>query len=305
MTFKIGFLVPTTLKVWEPYTRMFEAQLETHGWLIGKDVTIEYQQADGRTQLYDDFAENFVEEPVDIIVTGGTGAAHACKKATNPHPIPAKPIPVVFATAGDPVNCGLVASLDKPGGNVTGISNQQSNLVIKRMNYMRDNLKADWGPNFHVGGIGNGDSPNVNLEMKFAADVAKDLGLKFDSDVTATSHNNMRSAFQNLKNLGVKALFVSTDPLITTYAEELNKLALDAKIATMHAFRVNHGETGLMFYGPCFTNIFQRAADFVYEILNVGTSPADIPVEEAQTFEKECRKKTAEILGLKSLVATL
>jgi putative ABC transport system substrate-binding protein len=298
MPFKIGFLVPTTLKVWEPYTRMFEAQLETHGWLIGKDVTIEYQQADGATRLYDDLAENFVGVPVDIIVTGGTGAALACKNATQS-------IPIVFATAGDPVNSGLVASLDKPGGNVTGISNQQSNLVIKRMNYMRDNLKGDLGQNFHVGGIGNGDFPNVNLEMKFAADVAKDLGLQFDSDVTATTHDNMVSAFQNLREMGVKALFVCTDPLITTYAEELNKLALDAKISMMHAFRINHGETGLMFYGPCFTNIFQRAADFVYEILQHHKKPADIPVEEAQNFENECRPKIAEILGLKSLVATL
>jgi putative ABC transport system substrate-binding protein len=306
----VGFLIATRADLWKPFTDAFETQLKSH-LKNGEEFQIEYQEADGLQKLYRDIAKDFADPkrpkrkkpPIDIIVTGGTGATLACKHQTAADcPDVNKRIPVVFATAGDPVNSGLVDS--KPT-NSTGISNQQTNLVIKRLNYMRDNLAPDMGKKIHVSAIGNDGSPNVQLEKKIVADVARDLGLKFRKSPPLKTQDDIEPVITKLKRQGVNTLFVCTDPLITTNAEILNELAVDNELKTMHAFRVNYGKRGLMFYGPCFPEMFERAADFVYEILSGAKRPSDIPVEEARTFEFECNKKVAEILGLKSLVATL
>jgi putative ABC transport system substrate-binding protein len=295
----IGFLIAPSADQWKPYTDAFEAQLKSH-LKNGEDFKIEYRAAGGLQKLYREIAKDFADPgrtlPIDIIVTGGTGAVLACKKATSK-------LPIVFATAGDPINSGLVAS--KPTGNLTGISNQQTNLVIKRLNYMRDNLAPDMGKKIHMSAIGNDGAPNVQLEKKIVADVARDLGLKFSISPPLKTQDDIGPVITKLKRRGVNTLFICTDPLITTNAEIINKLALDNKLLTMHAFRLNYGKQGLMFYGPRFPDMFKRAADFVYEILSGAKGPADIPVEEARAFESKCNKKIAGILGLKSLVATL
>jgi putative tryptophan/tyrosine transport system substrate-binding protein len=300
----IGFLVPTTRDVWKPLTDAFEAQgVEKYKWKIGcdigDDICIEYQSAGGQQKLYDEIAQRFASKKVDIIVTGGTGAALACQCAT-------KEIPIVFATAGDPVACKLVASYDNPGANVTGISNQQTNLVIKRLDYMRDKLAPDLGDHFNVGVIGNTDVCNVALEMQIVEDVAATLGLGFSQCPPLQTQDDILPAIQNLKGQGAQALFVCTDPLITTNAEFINELALDEAIAmpTMHAFQENCGDKGLMFYGPSLPSMFELAGDIVERILR-GDLPADIPVQQATTFNSHCNKKTAHILRLGRLVATL
>jgi len=295
----VGFLIATSADLWKPYTGAFEAQLRSH-LKIGEDFKIEYHAADGLQKRYREIAKDFANpkrtKPIDIIVTGGTGAVLACKKETSK-------IPIVFATAGDPVNSGLVAS--KPTGNLTGISNQQTNLVIKRLNYLRDNLATDLGKKLHLSAIGNDSVPNVQLEKKIVADVARDLDLKFSTSPPLKTPDDIEPVIKKLVRRGVNTLFICTDPLITTNAERINKLALDNKLSTMHAFRMNYGKQGLMFYGPCFPDMFKRAADFAYDILGRAKRPADIPVEEACTFEFESNKKIAAMLGLKSLAATL
>jgi putative tryptophan/tyrosine transport system substrate-binding protein len=295
----IGFLIAAKADQWKPFTDAFETQLKSH-LKNGEEFTIEYQEADGLQKLYTKIAKDFANpkrtSPIDIIVTGGTGAILACKKETSK-------IPIVFATAGDPVNSGLVAS--KPTGNLTGISNQQINLVIKRLNYMRDNLVPDWGKKIHLSAIGNDSVSNVQLEKKIVADVARDLGLKFRKSPPLKTQDDIEPVITKLKRQGVNTLFICTDPLITTNASIINKLAMDNKLGTMHAFRINYDKQGLMFYGPRFADMFKRAADFSYEILSGSKRPADIPIEEARAFESKCNKKIAGILGLKSLVATL
>ena len=295
----VGFLIATNADLWKPYTDAFEAQLKSR-LNSGEDFKIEYHAANGLQKRYREIAKDFANpkrtHPIDIIVTGGTGAVLACKKETSK-------IPIVFATAGDPVNSGLVTS--KSTGNLTGISNQQTNLVIKRLNYLRDNLAPDLGKKLHLSAVGNDSVPNVQLEKKIVADVARDLGIKFSASPPLKTPDDIEPVIKKLKRRGVNTLFICTDPLITTNAERINELALDNKLSTMHAFRMNYGEQGLMFYGPCFPEMFKRAADFVYDILGRAKRPADIPIEEAGKFEGGSNKKVAAMLGLKSLAATL
>lgn len=297
----IGFLIATTYHAWQQFIDAFELQLKSHGWdsSEGGNIKIEYQSASGLKDLYERIAKDFANPkrpyPTDIIVTGGTGSTLACKNAT-------KTIPIVFATAGDPVGSKLVQSLPKPGGNVTGISNEQTIRVKERLNYMQKHLAGDLGK-IHVGAIGNINVPNVKLEMKELKIEAKSLGLKY-SEAHLKTLADIHPAIKSLKRKKVDGLFVCTDPLITTNADILNEWALLEKLGTMHALRENFGNEGLMFHGPVMPDMFKRAADFVDMILN-GKKPAQIPIEGPTTFESKCNKRTAQILGLKSLAATL
>jgi putative ABC transport system substrate-binding protein len=288
----IGFLVATTHHAWSEFTDAFEDELKK----LGDDFKIEYQSASGLQNLYYEIANDFTNPkrsvPIDIIVTGGTGPTLACLNAT-------KTIPIVFATAGDPVYSGLV------GKNVTGISNGQTDpdVVRKRLIFMRDKLILDH-TKIVVGAVGNVDATNVQLEMQRVKDAASDLGLGYFAR-PLSGLDDIHQAIKDLKSKGVNALFVCTDPLITTNADILNEWALLENLATMHSFRENCGKDGLMFYGPIFPNMFRRAAVFVDMILSANVSPADILVEVETKFEGHCNKKTANTLGLKSLVATL
>lgn len=291
----IGFLVATTHHAWSQFTDAFEKQLSaTHGWKIGTDIKIEYQSASGLKDLYQSIAKDFANPkrtpPIDIIVTGGTGAVLACKKETSK-------IPIVFATAGDPFNSGLVDS--KPTGNLTGISNEQTALVPKRLQYIKDTMKTEYPQihQIHVGAIGNMNYSNVKLEMKAVKDQASNFGFKYSPGPLRTLRE-IRPTIKRLKKKGVNVIFVCTDPLLTTNADILNEWALLENVATMHAFRENCGKEGLMFWGPVFPDMFTRAADFVNMILK-GTSPAAIPVETPKKFEHHCNKKIAEVLDLK------
>jgi putative tryptophan/tyrosine transport system substrate-binding protein len=298
----IGFLVATTHHAWSEFTDAFEAQLNE----LGTEVKIQYQSASGLKDLYQRIAQDFANpkrlDPIDILVTGGTGAALACKYATaasNPK------LPIVFATAGDPVGTGLVNSLAHPGENLTGISNRQTDpdVVHKRVEIMRKNLSNDLGESFVVGAIGNMNAPNVPLEMKNVEEAAKDFELGFVPPGNVQTAADIHPVIRDLKRQNVQALYVCTDPLITTNADILNEWARFEKLPTMHSFRENCGKEGLMSHGPVFPIMFRRAAVIVDMILSAGANPGDIPVEVETRFEDYCNKKTATILGLKSLAS--
>ena len=302
----IGFLIATTHHAWSEFTDAFEAELKK----LGTDCTIEYQSASGLKDLYQRIAKDFANpnrtSPIDIIVTGGTGATLACKQQTAAYcPDVKKRIPVVFATAGDPVKSKLVTSIDKPGGNLTGISNEQTALVPQRLKFVKDTMAKEFPQihPIHVGVIGNVKYSNVTEEMKAVKHYALKLGFQHARGRISTLRD-IHPTIKRLKKRGVNVLFVCTDPLLTTNADILNEWALLEGIATMHAFRENCGQDGLMFWGPVFPDMFKRAADFVDMILK-GESPDKISVEKPKTFEHHCNKKVAEILGLKSLAATL
>lgn len=277
----VGFLCPCTLELWKPWIDAFETQLGTHGWTKGT-IDIDYQEASGLKENYITSAKYFVSRKVDVIVTGGTQATLACKEAAAK----AKPsIPVVFGTAGDPVDTKLVPSYVQPG-NLTGMSNQQTNLVIKRLDLVRLLLKFSTGKNKNrVGLVGNDQSPNVKLEMKIAKLVAPTLGLKL-REGHIRKQKDIGPVIKGLKGK-VDFLLVCTDPLITTNAIALNAEAAKASLPTMHAFKEYLQWGGFVSHGPKFEELFRNAADMVDKILRgqAGLNMSNIPVGMTEDFE--------------------
>jgi putative ABC transport system substrate-binding protein len=281
----IGFLGATTRPVWSAFVDAFLQRLRDLGWIDGSNVTIEYRWAEGRESRYDEFAAEFVRLNVDVIVTAGTGAVVAVKKATTT-------IPIVFAAAGDPVGTGLVHSLSRPGGNVTGLSNQQTDLAGHRLELLRT-----VAPTIRrVAVLGNINTQNVLLEMDEVGASAKKLGLEA-SRLEIKKAEDIAPGIEALKGK-VDALYVCTDPLITTHSTDINTMAISQKLPTVFAFRQYVTSGGLMSYGPNFPDLFRRAGDFVDRILR-GAKPADIPVEQPVTFDLIINMTTAKALGLK------
>jgi putative tryptophan/tyrosine transport system substrate-binding protein len=299
MSRKIGFLVAATPSAWQRYKEAFEGELETKGWTIGdgtgaRDVSIDYQPKDGsgvvvgaagKPNAYASVAKQFVTpNPVDVIVTAGTAAAQACQSATSS-------IPIVFASAGDPLGCGLVRSLTKPGGNVTGCSNMQTHqeTIDHRISVMRTKLQPT-----KVGVIGN-DNPQVcpidsalNLAWSRVrqAGIPAVLGQLRPTDFE--SSQTIKAALTPLQQEGVDVLLVCSDPLLSAHVHDLIQAAHDLGMRTMHEFREpvdHHG--GDRSHGPSFKELFRKAADMVDQILS-GTHPGDIPVYQpgTSTFEE-------------------
>jgi putative tryptophan/tyrosine transport system substrate-binding protein len=291
MSKKIGFLVAATPSVWQGYKKAFEDGLKAKGWTIGngtgaKDVSIDYQPKDGaggKPDTYASAANQFVTtNPVDVIVTAGTAAAQACRSATSS-------IPIVFASAGDPVGCGLVQSLAKPGGNVTGCSNMQLDQAAmdNRISKMRTKLNPT-----KVGVIGNNNPPvdPIDSALNLAArrlqhvDMPSVVGHLRPTDFQ--NSQTIKEALTPLRQQGVDVLLVCSDPLLSANAGNLIQAAHDLGMRTMHEFREHvdvHG--GDRSFGPSFEGLFSKAADMVDQILS-GTRAGDIPVYQPSTFEE-------------------
>ena len=259
-------------------------RLRELGWIDGSNIIIEYRWAEGREDRYADLAAEFVRRKVDIILTSGTAPVIAAKKATSV-------IPIVFAAAGDPVGTGLVASLARPGANVTGLSNQQTDLAGTRSELLREIV-----PGFQrVAVMGNVLSPNVPLELNAVNAAAFKLGI----DVTTlaiTKEEEIVPGIEALKGR-VDGLYLCTDPVLTMYRIRINTLAVSERLPTVNAFREYVQAGGLMSYGPNFPDLFRRAGDYVDKILR-GTKPADIPVEQPVKFDLIINLTTARALSM-------
>ena len=220
----IGFLGATTASVWSAFVAAFLQRLRELGWIDGSTVGIEYRWAQGRDDLYSAFAAEFVRRKVDVIVTAGTDATLAVMKTTSE-------IPIVFAAVGDPVGTGIVASLAHPGGNVTGLSNQQADLAGYRLELLHEVVPSIR----RVALLGNVGSPLILLEMKAAEEAAPKLGLEvFRLGVRKTE--DIEPAIESVKDRA-DALYVCTDPLISTNRVSVNILAIGEKLPTMNSFR--------------------------------------------------------------------
>jgi putative tryptophan/tyrosine transport system substrate-binding protein len=280
----IGFLGATTPSVWSAFVTAFLERLRELSWIDGSTVVIEYRWAQGRDELYAQFASEFVHRKVDVIVTAGTDATLAVKKTTSE-------IPVVFAAVGDPVGTGLVASLAHPGGNVTGLSNEQTDLAGYRLELLHEVVPSVR----RVALLGNIGSPLILLEMKAAEEAAPKLGLEVFR-LGVTKSEDIDSAITSLKDRA-DALYVCTDPLISTNRVRINILAIGEKLPTMNSFREYVQAGGLISYGPNFPDLFRRAGDYVNKILR-GVKPADLPVEQPVKFDLMINATTAKVLGL-------
>ena len=282
----IGFLGATTPSIWSAFVGAFEHKLRNLGWIDGSNIAIEYGWAHGNKDRYAAIAQKFVDREVDIIVTSGTGPAIAAKNATSS-------IPIVVAAVGDPVGINLVKNLKRPGGNITGLSNGQTDLVVPRLLQLRKvvpRLKR-------LGVIGNRASKNVQLEIEQIKKNAGKLGI--DTVIVLPNIERPAQITPFIKGLQGKAdaLFVCTDPFITTHHVAINIAAAAAKLPTMHAFRDYVEAGGLMSYGPDFRAMFANAAALVDRILR-GADAGLIPIEIQATRELVINHHTAKALGL-------
>ena len=279
----IGYLGVTTPSDGGERTTAFVRQLHELGWIEGRTVAIEYRWAEGRGERYTEIAAEFVRLKVDVIVTAG-GAVLAAKQATSV-------IPIVFAVANDPVGSGLVASLARPGGNVTGLSLQFTDIAGKRLEFLREIV-----PGLRrLGIMANIRYPGAVLESREVQAMARTLGLEI-ARVEIERPEDIPIVFKTLRSRA-EALYVCADPLLGTHRTWINTLALAARVPTMHGNREHIEAGGLMSYGANFTDLYRRAAHFVDKVLR-GTKPANIPVEQPTKFDFVINLKTAKTLGL-------
>jgi putative ABC transport system substrate-binding protein len=262
----------------------FVQRLRELGWIEGRNVAIEYRWAEGRNERSAEIAAEFVRLKVDVIVTAGTPTTAAAKQATST-------IPIVFVSAGDPVGAGLVASLARPGGNATGLSNQTKDLAGKRVELLRE-VVPGLG---RLATMGNVDNISAASEMREIQAAAGALGLEVVT-LEIRRAEDIAPAINGLKGRA-DGLVVAVDGLVISNRDRINTLALGARLPTMHAFRDHVESGGLMSYGANVPDLYRRAAEFVDKILR-GAKPADIPVEQPTKFDLVINLKTAKALGL-------
>jgi putative ABC transport system substrate-binding protein len=280
----IGFLGATTASGASQWTAAFVQRLRELGWIEGRTIAIEYRWAEGRTERYTEIATEFVRLKVDIIATWGTAGVIAAQQATSV-------IPIVFALAGDPVGTGLVTSLARPGGNVTGLSSQQSDIGGKRLELLREVFATVR----RLAILANVDSPPAVLDMREVQVAARTLGIEAATfDIRRAE--DIAPAFEALQGRA-EALYVCGDPLVNANRIQIGSLALGARLPGMYVAREFAEAGGLMSYGPNYPGLFRRAADYVDRILR-GAKPADLPVEQPTKFDLVINLKTAKALGL-------
>jgi ABC-type uncharacterized transport system substrate-binding protein len=280
----IGLLGGATASAQAQWTAAFVERLRELGWVEGQTVAIEYRWVEGRFERSPAIIAEFVRLKVDVIVTNATPNVVAAKQVTSV-------IPIVFPSAGDPVSTGLVASLARPGGNVTGLSVQSAELVQKLVQLLRELL-----PNFgrlamlyHIG----------NPVTAMQADAVKAAAGKFGLDVAVVEIRRAEDIAPAIAALEGRtdALIVPSEPLYNTNRIQIISWALRARLPTIYFDRVYVETGGLMSYGPNWPSRWRRAAEIVDKILR-GAKPADIPVEQLTAFQLVINLKTAKALGL-------
>jgi len=280
----IGFLGSSTPSAMSQWVAAFVQRLRDLGWIEGGTVTIEYRWAEGRSSRAAEIAAEFVQLKVDVIVTYGTSSVLAAKQATSV-------IPIVFAAANDPVGAGLVASLARPDGNVTGLSVQQVDAAGKRLELLREIF-----PGLRrLAILANVGNPGAALEMGEAQVVARTLGLEVTT-IEIRRGEDIAPGFDALKSQA-EALYVCTDPLVITNRARIQTSAMGARLPTVYNSREYVETGGLMSYGPNFLDQWRRTAEIVDKILR-GAKPSDIPVEQPTKFDLVLNLTTAKVLGL-------
>jgi putative ABC transport system substrate-binding protein len=266
----VGFLGQNTRSAASEWVAAFTQRLRELGWIEGRSITIEYRWGEGSSDRFAEIAAEFVQRKVDVVVTSGTPAVMASKQATST-------IPIVFATAGDPVG-SVVTSLARPGGNVTGLATLGADLAGKRLELLREALPG-LGRLAIMGNVGN---PFTVLELGEVQAAARMLGLEV-ATLEIRRAQDIAPAFEGLKG-GREALYVCTDALASTNRIRINILAVGTRLPTMHGTRDYVEAGGLMSFGPNYPDLFRRAADFVDKILH-GAKPDNIPVEQPTKFD--------------------
>jgi ABC-type uncharacterized transport system substrate-binding protein len=280
----IGFLGTATLSTMSSRVAALVQRMRELGWIDGRNVAIEYRWAEGRSERFTEIAAEFVSLKVDVIVTQGTPLTLATKKATAT-------IPIVSVVMGDPVGNDLVASLARPGGNITGFSIQTPDIAGKRLELLREVV-----PGLRrVAFMGNIDNPIVPQELREVQVAAGTLGIEVITLEIRRAQDIMPSS-EALKNRA-DALYLASEGLVDANRLRVNILALGARLPTMWSTRELVEAGGLLAYGPSFPDLYRRAGDLVDKILR-GVKPGDIPVEQPTKFDLVVNLIVAKALGI-------
>ena len=281
----IGLLGSAAAPAQSEWTAAFLQRLRELGWSEGRNIIIDYRWGEGHTERFGEIAAEFVQRKVTLIVTHNTPPTLAAKQATST-------IPIVFATAGDPIGAGIVPSLARPGGNVTGLSSQTPDAAGKRLELFQQVI-----PGLHrLATLADVDNPYAALDLRQFNEAARTLGIEVISFEIRRSEE-LESVFDALKRQRTDALYVLPVPLLFANRARINTLALGARLPTLHAVREDVEAGGLMSYGTNWLSMWRRAADLVDKILR-GARPAEMPIEQQLEFDLAINLRTANALGL-------
>jgi len=282
---RIGFLAAPSPSFFSTRLNAFREGLYDLGHVEGKNVAIEYRYAGGKLDRLPALAAELVRLKVDVIVTSSAPGAFAAKKSTGT-------IPVVFVTAGDPVDMGLVTSLARPGRNITGLTTHAPELSGKRLELLREVLPRIT----RVAVLWNPSNPGFSEMLKEMQAASQAHALQLQS-LEVRSLEDFEGAFESITKGDSHAVIVVSDPFLNTHNRLILDLAVKHRLPAMYGGPEVVDAGGLMSYGPGFSDQYRRAATYVDKILR-GMKPADLPVERPMKFELIINLKTAKQIGL-------
>jgi putative ABC transport system substrate-binding protein len=283
--YRIGCLGSTTASTAPHLLQAFRQGLRDLGWVEDRDLVIEYRWAEGRLDRLTDLAADLVRLGVDVIVSAGTPGPHAAKHVT-------RVIPIVMMAAGDPVASGLVVSLARPGGNVTGLSLMAPELGGRRLELLKETVPGL----LRVGVLWNSYSLYPRLVMRETEMAAPTLGIQLES-LELRVPEDLDKAFEAALLRQVGALMTVEDSLTVTHRARIVDFAAQSRLPAIYGFTEFVDAGGLMMYGADLRALFRRSATYVDQILK-GAKPADLPIERPTKFELIINRKTARALGL-------
>jgi putative ABC transport system substrate-binding protein len=284
--YRIGFLTAGASGTGNtPGLPAFANGLQELGWIEGKNVVIEYRYAENRLDRLPELAAELARLNVDVIVAAGTLAPLAAKRATAT-------IPIVMTSAGDPLGTGLVASLARPAGNITGLSLMSPEIAAKRLELLRDTIPELT----RVAVIWNAANPYPAFVFKETQNAASQLKIEIQS-LEVRGPDDINSALAAALQKKADALITVEDPLTQNYRKQIADFATKNRMPTMSGLREYVNDGGLLSYGPNLADLYRRAAGYVDKILK-GARPVDLPVEQPAKFELVINLKTAKVLGL-------
>ena len=282
--FRIGFLDSSIASGSAILIDAFQQEMRKLGWIEGKNIVIEYRFAEQKPERLPELAGELVRLKVDLIVASGIGPALAAKKATST-------IPIVMPTAGDPVGAGLVASLARPGGNVTGLSALAPELNTKRLEILKDAIPKLSRVGLLLGSVA------MDIQLKELRPAALALKLKLEEIKTELDPKSLESAFQAIKQKQVGAMMTGVGGRFFAVKKRMVELAYNYRLPAIYTQKEFVDEGGLMSYGVDYDDLYRGAAVYVDKILK-GAKPADLPVQQATKFEFIINLKAAKQIGL-------
>jgi len=283
---RIGFLSATSPSDRPPLLDAFRQKLRELGWVEGQNIVIDYRYAEGRADRLPDLAAELVRVKVDLIVSWGTQGVMAAKNATET-------IPIVMIAVRDPIGTGLIASLARPGGNVTGVSGSAGlEWVAKQLELLKETVPKI----ARVAILSNPTNAYHQLAIRELDVAARPLGVQLQL-LGARGANEFDGAFAAMAKESVGALLVLSDVMLNSHGTRLADLAAKSRLPAAYGVRESVEAGGLMSYGPSFHDSFRRGATYVDKILK-GAKPAELPVEQPTKFELVINMKTAKALGL-------